>query len=182
MPVTDKHPLLQRLLQSMGSNDDAAAPSNAQTWHETPNALTETVFIVDTDLRKQQEADRITSSVLPRKLPGLHMVSGLASTPLTAAHAARPPLPSPMEMRHFLATSSFRAPSNPLLLFLLLDPYPTKQLRGALHALFLSLMTDARCKCRFAGNLAIAYRPLTTFFVPVSVPKRIRPCIFRYEF
>ena len=72
------------------TESDAAAPSNAQTWHETPNALTETVSIVDTNLRKQQGADRITS--------------------------------------------------------------------------FLSLMTDAPFKCRFAGALAIAYRPLTTLF------------------
>ena len=72
------------------TESDAAAPSNAQTWHETPNASTETVSIVDTNLRKQQQADRITS--------------------------------------------------------------------------FLSLMTDAPFKCRFAGALAIAYRPLTTLF------------------
>jgi hypothetical protein len=50
-------------------------------------------------------------------------------------------------------------------LLLLLDPYPTKQLRAGLHAFFLSLLIDARFKCRFAAALgAIAYRPLSTLF------------------
>jgi hypothetical protein len=35
----------------------------------------------------------------------------------------------------------------------LLDPYPTKQLRAGLHALFLSLLFDASFKCRFAAYL-----------------------------
>jgi hypothetical protein len=69
-----------------------------------------------------------------------------------------------MEFRHLLAASSFRAPISPVILLLLLDPYPTKQLRGAIHSLFLSLLTDARFKCRFAAALGIAYRPLSTLF------------------
>ena len=128
------------------------------------NKLTETVFVVDTDLRKQQEADRITSSVFPHKLPGLHLISGIGTTRANDLSKSNPTLPNPMEFRHLLATSSFRAPMSPVILLLLLDPYPTKQLRAAVHALFLSLLTDARFKCRFAAALGIAYRPLSTLF------------------
>eukprot|EP00592_Proboscia_alata_P027239 CAMPEP_0194438968 /NCGR_PEP_ID=MMETSP0176-20130528/107763_1 /TAXON_ID=216777 /ORGANISM="Proboscia alata, Strain PI-D3" /LENGTH=112 /DNA_ID=CAMNT_0039261655 /DNA_START=10 /DNA_END=344 /DNA_ORIENTATION=- len=64
-----------------------------------------------------------------------------------------------------LSKSSFRAPLSPLLLLLLHDPYPTKQLRSALHSLFLSLLIDSRFKSRFAAALgAVAYRPLSTLF------------------
>lgn len=128
------------------------------------NRLTETVHVVDTDLRKQQEAERITSSVYTHKLPGLHIVSGAGTVRADAISISRPPLPSPMEWRHLLATSSFRAPASPILLLLLLDPYPTKQLRGAIHSLFLSLLTDSRFKSRFAAALGVSYRPLSTLF------------------
>eukprot|EP00536_Pseudo-nitzschia_multiseries_P013927 jgi/Psemu1/291151/fgenesh1_pg.632_\ len=63
-----------------------------------------------------------------------------------------------------MTASSFRAPISPAILLLLMDPYPTKQLRGAIHSLFLSLLTDARFKCRFAAALGIAYRPLSSLF------------------
>ena len=122
------------------------------------------VFVVDTDLRKQQEADRLTSSVFPHKLPGLYLVSGVGTVRENNISSERPPLPNPMEYRHLLGTSSFRAPMSPVILLLLLDPYPTKQLRAAIHSLFLSLLTDARFKCRFAAALGIAYRPLSTLF------------------
>ena len=128
------------------------------------NRLTETVYVVDTDLRKQQEADRITSSVYTHRLPGLQLISGVGTVRVKELSGAMPTLPNPMEYRHLLATSSFRAPISPIILLLLLDPYPTKQLRGAVHALFLSLLTDARFKCRFAAALGIAYRPLSTLF------------------
>jgi len=148
---SSKHPLLSHL--HSGEFDGRVL-----------NCLTENVHVVDTDLRKQQEADRITSSVYAHKLPGLHMVSGVGTRRLTHITAERPPLPNPMQWRHLLATSSFRAPASPCLLLLLLDPYPTKQLRSAIHALFLSLLTDARFKCRFAAALGISYRPLSTLF------------------
>ena len=113
------------------------------------NRLTETVMVVDTDLRKQQEADRIISSVYAHKLPGLHMISGVGSIPQKLIDSYPPPLPNPMEWRHLLATSSFRAPVSPVVLLLLLDPsfwchcwtrFPIKQLLAGLHALFLSLL------------------------------------------
>jgi hypothetical protein len=154
VPASSKHPLLYRLVSE---HYDAS-------FEKINNHLTESVFVVDTDLRKQQEADRITSSVYPHKLPGLHIVSGVGTMRIEDVDVRRPPLPSPMELRHLLATSSFRVPISPVLLLILLDPYPTKQLRGAFHALFLSLLTDSRFKCRFAGALGVAYRPLTTLF------------------
>ena len=169
--VIGKHPFLVKLVGD-------TRPIAPQSSHD----LTEAVYVVDTDLRKQQEADRITSSVFPHKLPGLHLLSGVATVPLEDLDEQGMPkqevddemdqplpkpetyLPNAMEYRHLLATSSFRAPLSPVLLLLLLDPYPTKQLRGALHSLFLSLLTDARFRCRFAGALAIAYRPISTLF------------------
>ena len=154
MPPAGKHPLLYRL--ASGQCD-----TNAML---TKNSLTELVYVVDTDLRKQQEADRITSSVFPHRLPGLHLISGTGTIRAKNLSTNRPPLPNPMEFRHLLATSSFRAPMSPIILLLLLDPYPTKQLRSAIHSLFLSLLTDARFKCRFAAALGIAYRPLSTLF------------------
>jgi hypothetical protein len=149
-----KHPLLYRL--ASGQFDANAVAMK--------NKLTEIVYVVDTDLRKQQEADRITASVFAHKLPGLHLISGVGTVRVSDINKTRPPLPNPMEWRHLLATSSFRAPMSPIILLLLLDPYPTKQLRGAVHSLFLSLLTDARFKCRFAAALGIAYRPLSTLF------------------
>ena len=151
IPPESRHPLLHRL--ATGDAD-----------HRPKNSLTESVFVVDTDLRKQQEADRITMSVFPHKLPGLNMISGIGTIRATEVTAARPPMPSPMDLRHLLATCSFRAPASPILLLLLLDPYPTKQMRAGLHALFLSLLTDSRFRSRFAGAIGIAYRPLSTLF------------------
>jgi hypothetical protein len=149
-----KHPLLALLTTGQWTMEALT----------TKNDLSETVYVVDTDLRKQQEADRITSSVFPHKLPGLYLVSGVGTVRSSEVSAERPSLPNPMEYRHLLATSSFRAPMSPVILLLLLDPYPTKQLRAAIHSLFLSLLTDARFKCRFAAALGIAYRPLSTLF------------------
>jgi len=156
-PPAEKHPLLKRLAM-------AAANQYDLSWQLQPNQLTEAVYVVDTDLRKQQEADRITSSVYPHKLPGLHLLSGLGQVTMGGDGGSGSGLPNPMDMRHLLAISSFRAPMSSILILLLLDPYPTKQLRGATHALFLSLLTDSRFKCRFAGAFGVSYRPLSTLF------------------
>ena len=154
VPIAKKHPFLALLKSRQW---------DAQTL-STKNELSETVYVVDTDLRKQQEADRITSSVFPHKLPGLHLISGVGMVRSDDISANRLSPPNPMEYRHLLAASSFRAPMSPAILLLLLDPYPTKQVRGSIHSLFLSLLTDARFKCRFAAALGIAYRPLSTLF------------------
>lgn len=155
VPPTNKHPILYRI--QTGQFDETAATM--------PNQLSEHVFVVDTDLRKQQESELILTSMYPHKIPGLHMISGVGSLRLEHLTQEPPGLPSPMEWRNLLATSSFRAPVSPIVLLLLLDPYPTKQLRSSLHALFLSLLVDSRFKCRFAAALgAVAYRPLSTLF------------------
>ncbi len=149
-----KHPLLRRLITGRFDAETAILP----------NKLTESVFVVDTDLRKQQNPKILTSSLYTHKLPGLHIISGIGSVRMNDISARRPPLPYPMHLRHLLGISSFRAPASPIMLLLLFDPYPTKQLRGSLHVLFLSLLTDSRFKSRFAGALGVAYRPLCTLF------------------
>jgi hypothetical protein len=155
VPPSNKHPMLYRI--QTGQFDETAATM--------PNGLSEDVFVVDTDLRKQQESELILTSMYPHKIPGLHMISGVGALRLEHLTQEPPATPRPMEWRNLLATSSFRAPVSPVVLLLLLDPYPTKQLRGALHALFLSLLVDSRFKCRFAAALgAVAYRPLSTLF------------------
>ncbi|KAG7357209.1 zinc-finger UBR box domain containing protein [Nitzschia inconspicua] len=155
VPSSKKHPLLIFITTGQWNIESLM----------TRNSLTEMIYVVDTDLRKQQEADRIISSVFPHKLPGLFLISGVGTVRTNEIISSSwPPPPNPMEYRHLLATSSFRAPMSPVILLLLLDPYPTKQLRGAIHSLFLSLLTDARFKCRFAAALGIAYRPLSTLF------------------
>jgi len=152
---SNKHPLLYRL--STGLFDEVAGTMQ--------NQLTEEVYVVDTDLRKQEESERILASVYSHKLPGVHMISGVGTLRVQDITAASPPMPNPMQWRHLLQTCSFRAPVTPLALLLLLDPYPTKQVRFVLHSLFLSLLVDSRFKCRFAAALgAVAYRPLSTLF------------------
>ena len=153
-PRADQHDLLRHLTSS-----DGKPPAQPDTGMH----LVEPLYVVDTDLRKQQEADRISSSVYPHKLPGLHLVwkpLGLSSSSTNN----EPEEPNPQQVRHLLAMSSYRAPVSSILWLLLLDPYPTKQLRGATHALFLSLLTDSRFKCRFAAAFGVAYRPLSTLF------------------
>jgi hypothetical protein len=54
-----------------------------------PNTLTALVYMVDTALRKQQEADRITSSLFPYRLPGLQLVSGVGTTCLDQLDACQ---------------------------------------------------------------------------------------------
>lgn len=147
-----KHPFLQ-LLSSEHTPD-----------RDSPNYLTEQVFVVDTDLRKQQNPEVLTSRLYPHKLHGLHMISGVGTMRVADLSSVVAPLPNSMHWRHLLGISSYRAPVSPILLLLLLDPYPTKQLRAALHILFLSLLTDSRFRSRFAGALGVAYRPLSTLF------------------
>eukprot|EP00543_Licmophora_paradoxa_P017938 CAMPEP_0202468344 /NCGR_PEP_ID=MMETSP1360-20130828/75003_1 /ASSEMBLY_ACC=CAM_ASM_000848 /TAXON_ID=515479 /ORGANISM="Licmophora paradoxa, Strain CCMP2313" /LENGTH=291 /DNA_ID=CAMNT_0049093247 /DNA_START=96 /DNA_END=967 /DNA_ORIENTATION=- len=129
------------------------------------NKLSEQIFVIDTDLRKQQESELMLTSIYPHRIPGLHMISGVGTLKPTDISAIPPQAPSPMKYRNLLATSAFRAPVSAVVLLLLLDPYPTKQVRGSLHSLFLSLLVDSRFKCRFAAALgAVAYRPLSTLF------------------
>jgi len=155
IPVVNKHPLLYRT--QSGQLDDNVV--------SMPSQLSEQILVVDTDLRKQQESELILTSTYTHKIPGLNMISGVGCLRTENLTQEPPPPPKAMEWRNMLATCSFRAPVSPIVLLLLLDPYPTKQLRGALHSLFLSLLVDSRFKCRFAAALgAVAYRPLSTLF------------------
>jgi len=92
----------------------------------------------------------------------LSLVSGVGLVPEDGEEFHAPRME---EWRHLLSASSFRAPQSPLMILLLMDPYPTKQVRMAIHTLFLSLLVDARFKSRFAATLGgVAYRPLSTLF------------------
>ena len=127
------------------------------------HSLTEPLLVLDTDLRKQQEAETLTTCLYPHSLLGLHLVSGIGLVP-NGSSSTTVTSPNLQEWRHLLSTSSFRAPVSPLLILLLLDPYPPKAMRSSLHSLFLTLLKDGRFKSRFAASLLIAYRPLTTLF------------------
>lgn len=127
------------------------------------HSLTEPLLVLDTDLRKQQEAETLTTCLYPHSLLGLHLVSGIGLVP-DGSSSTTVTTPNLQEWRHLLSTSSFRAPISPLLILLLLDPYPPKAMRSSLHSLFLTLLKDGRFKSRFAASLLIAYRPLTTLF------------------
>lgn len=75
------HPLLRLLLpQPMDDGHDDNA-MNVAPEHRAVVNLSDPILVVDTDLRKQQEADRLTSSMYPHKLAGLHMVSGVGLVP-----------------------------------------------------------------------------------------------------
>jgi len=54
-----------------------------------PNTLTALGYMVDTALRKQQEADRITSSLFPPRLPGLQLVSSIGTIRLDQLDACQ---------------------------------------------------------------------------------------------
>ena len=144
------HPILSR---------DTAASS--QSHH-----LLDRLIVLDTDLRKQQEADKFSSEAYTHKLLGLHMISGVGLVDIDGdKNGGSYMKPTAEDWRRLLSISSYRAPTSPLLLLLLLDPYPTKQLRATIHQLFLSIFIDSRLKARFAASLGgIAYRPLTTLF------------------
>lgn len=137
------------------SNDKPPHPILADTI-ETPFSVTlcPNIYLIDTDLRKQQETDKITTSLFPHKLAGLHLISGVG-----ILNYNRP------DLLRLLDATSFRAPYSALLLILLLDPYPPKQVRGTIHQLFLSLLVDSRFRSRFAAAFGgVAYRPLSTLF------------------
>ena len=151
----EKHPLLYRI--ATGQYNSTAATMT--------NRLTEDVFVVDTDIRKQQESELLLNNIYVHKIQGLHMISGVGTVRPESITNEYPKTPNAMEWRNLLAASSFRAPASAIVWLLLLDPYPTKAVRSSLHALFLSLLVDSRFKCRFAAALgSIAYRPLSTLF------------------
>ena len=146
------------------------------------NQATNHYYIIDTDLRKQQETSTFTASLYPHRLAGLNLVSGISllqegyvnldgtivsgveTDPKSNLISSMLTLPY-KELHPILSKSSFVAPVSPLLLMLLLDPYPTKQFRHVMHNLWLNLLVDGRFKSRFAACLGgVAYRSLTTLF------------------
>lgn len=136
------------------------------TNHEDSYHLMDRLIVLDTDLRKHQEADTLITSRFPHQLLGLYMISGVGLVDVDGDEDGGSSVkPTADEWRQLLSVSSYRAPISPLLLLLLLDPYPTKQLRVTIHQLFLSLLVDSRMRSKFAASLGgIAYRPLTTLF------------------
>ena len=136
------------------------------TCKPQPHYLQESLIVLDTDLRKQQETDMIISDGYTHSLLGLYMISGVGLVDVDDdKHGGSAMKPTVEEWGQLLSISSYRAPVSPILLMLLLDPYPPKQLRAAIHPLFLSLLVDSRMKSRFAASLGgIAYRSLTTLY------------------
>eukprot|EP00804_Cyclotella_cryptica_P008773 CCRYP_015624-RA/>CCRYP_015624-RA protein AED:0.01 eAED:0.01 QI:221/1/1/1/0.6/0.66/6/2355/3495 len=157
------HPLLRRLANS---NDSVMK----DTTHNSNRAyLRPTIFVVDTDLRKHEEAEILTTSLYPHKLSGLNLISGTGHVDENGSLGCRYGEPmgvtSEEHAKRLLSCSSFLAPMSPVLLLLLLDPYSPKHVRTSLQRLFLSLLTDARFKSRFAASLgALVYRPTSTLF------------------
>jgi len=149
-PKKYSHPVLLRDSSMVGSS-----------YH-----LVDRLIVLDTDLRKQQEADMLTTHRFTHQIVGLHIISGVGLVDLDDDKDGGSAMkPTAEDWRQLLSISSYRAPISPLLIMLLLDPYPTKQLRGSVHQLFLSLLTDSRLRTRFAASLGgIAYRSLTTLF------------------
>ena len=169
------HPILTKLAddskpssgwsfsQAFGGNKDVARA-------DTSVVLRSPVFVVDTDLRKHQESENLTSTLFPHKMGGLNLVSGVSHVDENGSFGHRYGnssigVTTKEHAQQVASCSSFIAPTSPLLLILLLDPYSPKQLRSSLHRLFLSLLTDSRFKSRFAASLgSVVYRPTSTLF------------------
>jgi hypothetical protein len=134
--------------------------------HEDSYHLMDRLIVLDTDLRKHQEADTLITNRFTHQLLGLYMISGVGLVDVDGDEDGGSMMkPTADEWKQLLSVSSYRSPVSPLLLLLLLDPYPTKQLRVTIHQLFLSLLIDSRMRSKFAASLGgIAYRPLTTLF------------------
>lgn len=153
-PFTGKkytHPFLGR---GASNHDD-------QSFH-----LVDSLIVLETDLRKPQEADMLINDCYTHSLLGLHMISGVGVVDVEGDENGGSSMkPTAEDWQQILSIASYRAPVSPILTMLLLDPYPPKQLRAAVHPLFLSLLVDSRMKSRFAASLGgIAYRPLTTLY------------------
>ena len=128
------------------------------------------VFLIDTDLRKYQEGEKLTASLFPHQMAGLNLVSGVGHVGENGSSGCRygdasMGVTSKEDATRLASCSSYKAPVSPVLLLLLLDPYTPKLLRSSLHRLFLKLITDSRFKSRFAASLgAIVHRPTSTLF------------------
>ncbi|KAL7473331.1 hypothetical protein ACHAXS_013787 [Conticribra weissflogii] len=158
------HPLLRKISNSMiveGEDEDGVTK---------PVFLRNRIFVIDTDLRKYQEGERLTASLFPHRLEGLNLVSGVGHVSEHGSSGCRygdasMGLTSKDDAIRIASCSSYKAPISPVLLLLLFDPYTPKLLRSTLHRLFLKLLTDSRFKSRFAASLgSIVHRPTSTLF------------------
>jgi hypothetical protein len=165
------HRLLRILVKSDTKMTGTPTGMPNEVTDDTLVHLQSKVFIVDTDLRKHEEGEYLTSAIYPYKMAGLNMISGVGYIDQQGSadshYFARKNV-DVMSIEHamkLVSCSSFVAPSSPVLTMLLLDPYSPKQLRSSLHSLFLRLLTDSRFKSRFAASLgAVVYRPTSTLF------------------
>jgi len=165
------HPLLRKFTAKKPENAKLMGSAFTDDDNETDVYLQSRVYVVDTDLRKHEEGEHLTSSLFPHKMAGLNLVSGVAHVDQHGSSESHyfgnksTGVTTIEHSKQLASCSSFVAPASPVLLLLLLDPYSPKQLRSALHRLFLSLLTDSRFKSRFAASLgAVVYRPTSTLF------------------
>ena len=169
------HPLLRQLADAPKSSSGLAFSQASQNKGggnlDMSVLLRSQVFVIDTDLRKHQESEILTSTLYPhKKCAGLSVVSGVSLVDDKGSLGYRygnssMGLTTRENAERVKSCTSFIAPSSPLLLLLLLDPYSPKLLRGSLHRLFLSLLTNSRFKSRFAAALgSVVYRPTSTLF------------------
>ena len=157
------HPLLRKLTGTLDNNT---------TIYDDTVRLQQRVYVVDTDLRKHEEGESLTTAIFPHKMAGLNLISGMGYVDEHGSEGSHyfnntsdMGVTSADQQKQILSCSSFIAPASPVLLLLLSDPYSPKNLRSCLHRLFLSLLTDSRFKSRFAASLgAISYRPTSTLF------------------
>jgi hypothetical protein len=156
-------------------------------------------YVIDTDMRKQQETVSLTTSIYPHRLAGLNLVSGVSllqdgcvnldgSIISGTESESKPSLIASMltvpykELHPIITKASYIAPVCPLLLMLLLDPYPTKQFRSAMHNLWMNLLVDGRFKSRFAAALGtVAYRSLTTLYCAGVGTEQDSPLLFTVQ-
>ena len=115
----------------------------------------DTILVIDTDPHKQQEADMPISNSATHKLQGLQMIHGSGLVDMDDdVDGGTFMKPTTDDWGHLLPISSYRSPVSPIVMILLVqDRYPTKQLRTVFHSWFLSLLVDSRFKSRFAASL-----------------------------
>ena len=85
--------------------------------------LSENLIVLETDLRKQQEAEMLLNDGCTHALLGLHMISGVGLVDVEDDDDGGPAMkPTAEEWGQLLSIASYRAPVSPMLLMLLLDP------------------------------------------------------------
>ena len=164
----------------MGAGGPRAAcprPERPVPGHETTGTMTDTTGDIGPSISSRTIAARAIGHDPVMALSGGTALSDerLASAAGTNEadntepgyfdRASVAPTAPPEVLSRIVPSGSYAAPSSALLSLLLLDPYPPKGLRKAVHRLYLTLLTDSRFKARFAAAFgAVAYRPTSTLF------------------